>query len=197
MNNIKGTIETWFPTSMYYEDNILSDDEVKNLIEYCYKIKNTIPSNHAQWRCDVYTSYENHNAVYDTKFKNLLDKITNHVNNFAQALGSKAEYTSDAGWVNIYDATHYQEYHYHIGYIFSAIYYLQAPNGSGKTTFRSPLEPDMMPLKDATTNNPLNLAHCTYPAKTNRLVIFRSYLEHMVEKGTNTEDRISLAFNFK
>jgi hypothetical protein len=53
----------------------------------------------------------------------------------------------------------------------------------------------MMPLKKLDTNL-LSLENCTYSAVDNRLIIFRSYLEHMVARGTNTEDRISLSFNF-
>jgi uncharacterized protein (TIGR02466 family) len=191
----KGNIELWFVSPIYYEDNILSDCEIKNLLADCYEIKKTIPSNHKRWRSELYTSFKNHNATKDPKFKPLLDKITNSVNAFARSLGSDYNYTSHEGWINISDSNHYQEFHYHTNSIFSVIYYLQAPEGSGKTIFRSPLQPDMMPLKN-TTINLLNLENCEYPAVTNRLVIFRSHLEHMVEKGTNVEDRISLAFNF-
>jgi uncharacterized protein (TIGR02466 family) len=192
---IKNNIELWFSTTIYYQDNILSICEIENLQNDCYEIKKTIPSNHKSWRSELYTSFKNHNATKDPKFKPLLDKITNSVNAFARSLGSDYNYTSREGWINISDSTHYQEYHYHPSSIFSAIYYLKAPEGSGVTIFRSPLQPDMMPLKN-TTFNLLNLDSCEYPAVTNRLVIFRSYLEHMVEKGTNIEDRISLSFNF-
>jgi Rps23 Pro-64 3,4-dihydroxylase Tpa1-like proline 4-hydroxylase len=30
----------------------------------------------------------------------------------------------------------------------------------------------------------------------NSLIVFRSYLGHMVNQGTNNDDRISVAFNF-
>jgi len=188
--------ELWFPTPIYYKDNILCERDRKKLIDRCYEIKKSIPSNHEKWKCKLYTSFQNHNAINDPEFKTLLEEIKNNVNNFAKELGSNYEYDSSEGWINIYDATQYQEYHYHDSSIFSVIYYLSAPEGSGGTIFRSPLEPDMLPLKNVTENNNLNYKVCRYPATTNRLVIFRSYLEHMVEQGTNTEDRISLSFNF-
>jgi len=192
----KNNIELWFPTTIYYQDNILSICELENLQNVCYEIKKTVPSNHKEWQCELYTSFKNHNVTEDLKFKPLLDKITNSVNTFAKSLGSDGEYISQDGWINIYDSTHYQEYHHHPSSIFSAIYYLKAPKGSGDTIFRSPLVPDMMPLKNILNFNDLTYQTCRYPATTNRLIIFRSYLEHMVQKGTNKEDRISLSFNF-
>jgi uncharacterized protein (TIGR02466 family) len=169
---------------------------MKNLLINCYEVKKTVPSNHKQWECELYTSYLNHNVAKDLKFKPLVDKITNSVNTFAKTLGSDYNYACQNGWINICDSTHYQEYHHHPNSIFSVVYYLKTPEGSGNTVFRSPLEPDMLPLKNLSNDNELTYKTCKYRAVTNRAVIFRSYLEHMVQKGTNTEDRISLSFNF-
>ena len=40
-------------------------------------------------------------------------------------------------------------------------------------------------------NNPIR-----YKAIPGRLIIFRSYVPHCVEKHKDTEDRISIAYNF-
>lgn len=190
-------IHLWFPTAIYYEDGIVSFEERKKLISRCYEIKNTVTSNHESWDCDVYTSYQKHNLMNDTLFKPLINKITDSVYIFAQSFTSNYRYTCSESWININRAKHYQEYHYHPDATFSAIYYLSAPEGSGNTVFRSPLEPDMLSIKNLSSElNYLSNRSCIYPATTDRLIIFRSYLEHMVKQGTNTEDRISLSFNF-
>ena len=191
-------IELWFPTSIYYADDILDENEINALIDASYNIKNNIKNGNKDWRCNVYTTFQNHDVTKDNKFSNLISKISLHVNEFAKCFGSDYEYKCGEGWINIYNKNQYQEFHYHPGYTFSAVYYLSAPEGSGKLVFNSPLLPDMMPIKNITNekDNALTLPICEYQAIKNRLIIFRSNLEHMVQQGTNQSDRISLAFNF-
>jgi hypothetical protein len=56
-----------------------------------------------------------------------------------------------------------------------------------------------MPIKNTINekDNALTLQTCEYQAIKNRLIIFRSNLQHMVQQGTNQSDRISLSFNFQ
>jgi uncharacterized protein (TIGR02466 family) len=190
-------IELWFPTSIYYSDNILDKNEINFLMAKINNIKNNTENSKTDWRCNVYTTFEKYNLIGDNDFLNLISKINFHINNFAKSFGSKFEYTCSQGWFNTYNKNQYQEFHYHPGYTFSAVYYLSAPEGSGKIAFNSPLLPDMMPIKNIINEkeNALALQVCEYPAIENRLIIFRSNLQHMVTQGTNESDRISLAFN--
>jgi hypothetical protein len=72
---------------------------------------------------------------------------------------------------------------------------LQTPKPYPVVTFENPL-PDMLPLK--------NLEICDINAETyhikdmkeNCLLIFRSYLRHMVSPLQQDGERISIAFNF-
>ena len=86
--------------------------------------------------------------------------------------------------------------HTHNESTISAVYYISAPTGSGKLVFEDPREPDMLPIKNIPVRNELSFVKVGYEAKEGSLIIFRSYLRHMVTVGTNAEPRISVAFNF-
>lgn len=191
-------IELWFPTPIYYADDILDENEINTLVNRSYDIKNNIKNGKGIWQCDVYTTFQTYDVTKDNEFSNLISKISLHVNEFAKSFGSNYEYRCAEGWINIYDKNQYQEFHYHLGSTFSVVYYLSTPEGSGKLIFNNPLLPNMMPIKNITPNkdNTLILESCEYKAIKNRLIIFRSNLQHMVQQGTNQSDRISLAFNF-
>jgi uncharacterized protein (TIGR02466 family) len=190
-------IELWFPTPIYYADNILDINEINFLMNKVNEIKNDTENGKYHWRCDIYTTFKKYDLTKDNNFLNLIKKINFHINEFAKSFNSNYQYQCDEGWFNVYNKNQYQEFHYHPGYTFSAVYYLSAPEGSGKLIFNSPLLPDMMPIKNIINekDNALSLQTCEYPAIQNRLIIFRSNLQHMVTQGTNESDRISFAFN--
>lgn len=190
-------IELWFPTLIYYADNILDENEINFLTSKSYNIKNNIKNGKENFKCNLYTSFNNDDLTKDNDFINLISKVNFHINEFAKAHNSEFEYSCLEGWVNIYNKNQYQEFHYHPGKTFSAVYFLQAPEGSGSLIFDSPLNPDMMPVKNIVNeqSNPLIFKCCEYKAIANRLIIFRSNLQHMVMQGTNEKDRITFAFN--
>jgi len=134
-------------------------------------------------------------VVNNPKFKNLIDIVTDKVNLYAKELRSSYNYTCGNSWFNIYKKGDYQEYHYHSNSHFSAIFVLQTPEPCPVVTFENPL-PDMLPLK--------NLEICDINAETyhvkdmkeNCLLVFRSYLRHMVSPLQKDGERISIAFNF-
>ena len=54
----------------------------------------------------------------------------------------------------------------------------------------------MYPLEKVKINNDLNAMTFHVGMPKNSLIIFRSYLEHMVEKTKTNDIRLSLAYNF-
>ena len=80
--------------------------------------------------------------------------------------------------------------------MFSAVYYPKVPEGSGSIVFENPLVPDMMPVQNIEERDDMTFERISYQPKDGMLVIFRSYLQHCVRQGTNTEDRISIALNY-
>jgi uncharacterized protein (TIGR02466 family) len=86
--------------------------------------------------------------------------------------------------------------HTHNESTISAVYYISAPPGSGKIVFEDPREPDMLPIRDIPDRNDLSYIKVGYEPQVGQLLIFRSYLRHMVTLNTSILPRISVAFNF-
>lgn len=191
-----GTVETWFPVSIFYKQNLITAEENSIIRNRCYEIYNSVSYFNNGWQGETYNTRATHNIKNDQAFHFLIKKITDNVDTFAKTLGSDHHYRCTNGWVNIAKKGNYQEYHAHDGSIFSAVYYVSVPEGSGNIVFEDPKQPDMLPMKNIVENNKLNFSYVSYPPEEGKLIIFRSYLRHLVEKGNNVEDRISLSFNF-
>ena len=75
------------------------------------------------------------------------------------------------------------------------MYYAKIPENGGSLVLNSPKGPDMFPLKDVSTSNEFNHTWYKIQPKERSLIIFRSFVEHMVEPGKNESERISIAYN--
>lgn len=190
-------VEMWFPVTIYRHPNLLPVDENNALAEYCISLKNKTPQGGSDWVGGTYNTHGTHDISKDSNFSNILEVIAKHVNDFARMHNSEDTYKLDYAWLNIATAGDYQEFHTHNGNVFSAVYYVAAPPGSGKIVFEDPKEPDMLPLRKVSDKNTLSYTRISYEATQGTLLIFRSYLRHLVEGGTNSDPRISLALNFK
>jgi len=189
-------IELWFPVAIYSEDNLLSEENNNKLKDYCLSIQKKIPSGGEEWFGKTYTTHGTSEFNKDPEFLTLLDTINYHLHEFAMAHNCQGRYENQATWMNISTAGSYQEFHTHNASIFSAIYYVTAPEGSGRIVFEDPKEPDMFPLKKIKGKNNLSFTRISYTPKAGTLLIFRSYLRHLVEPGSNLDPRISIAMNF-
>jgi len=189
-------IETWFPVAIYQESDVFSNDEHLHWVNHIDTIKQNIKSHGEDWYGGTYTTHGSHNIVNDPIFEKLIIEITKHVNTFANMHNSNSNYICNHAWLNVAGSGNSQEFHTHDGSIFSAVYYITAPEGSGKIVFEDPKAPDMLPLRNIVNRNELSFIRIGYDAIPGTLLIFRSYLRHMVEPGTNTTNRISVALNF-
>jgi uncharacterized protein (TIGR02466 family) len=186
-----------FPTTFYILEDSFSEKENNNLLEKIMQIKNDVKSGGKNWLTDVYNTEGTYNIINDKDFNNLSNNVTYHTNKFAKILESYYDYKCVEGWLNCYYKNDYQEYHTHPNYVFSAVYFFTNPENSGKLIFENPMEPDMCGLKNILKTNVLNGYISTFFPKPRTLIIFRSYLRHMVTKCQNTEPRITAAFNLR
>ena len=90
----------------------------------------------------------------------------------------------------------YQEFHIHPGNIFSAVYFLQVPDGAPGITFKRPGFGGMMPPKDIQVESPWHQEFMVAPPKEGTVVIFRSDLYHSVPPLTFDGERVTIALNF-
>lgn len=192
----KYSMHQWFPTSIYVTEDVISPEENQKIIDRCLDIKNYIPKGGNGWLCNTYNTLGTLNLLTDVAFNNLIEAVESHVNAYTTCLGSVYRYKCHEAWANISYQNSYQEYHAHCGCTISAVYYANMPEGSSGIYFESPTEPDMMPLNNISIQNPSNFQNCSYNPKAGTLIIFRSYLKHMVPMCQNTDPRITIAFNF-
>ena len=189
-------IELWFPVAIYTEDNLLSQENNDKLKSHCLSIQQKIPSGGEGWFGKTYTTHGTHELNKDIECQTLLDTVAYHVHEFAKSHNCQGTYKNAATWMNVSTGGSYQEFHTHNASIFSAIYYVTAPEGSGRVVFEDPKEPDMFPLKNVKDKTNLSFTRISYTPAAGTLIIFRSYLRHLVEPGTNLDPRISIAMNF-
>lgn len=78
-------------------------------------------------------------------------------------------------WYNVYDNTQYQEPHIHSPAIFSLVYFNKMPRGSA---------PFLIDGEEMNVNE-------------GSAIIFPSFVKHGVERGTNSEPRITWAMNLQ
>lgn len=190
------TIETWFPTSIYVQKNMLPDSMNYDISQYILELQEKVPSGGDDWEGKTYTTHDVHDIKQDKIFHELINQITEHVVEFTKAHGSTETYKCQHAWANVASNGNFQEYHTHDGSVFSAVYYPKVPEGSGCIMFEDPKAPDMLPIGNIKERNHLSFHKIGYEVEEGMLLIFRSYMRHAVRAGKNKEPRISLALNF-
>jgi uncharacterized protein (TIGR02466 family) len=188
-----------FPTAIL-NDRIEGCESINDtLIKHIHGLQETIPSGGSNWLGRPYNTCGTYNIVEDSMFNVITEQVTKAVHSYASRLGintNRNKFTATEGWLNIYSQQDFQEFHYHSGFVFSAVYYVQVPANSSEIIFESPLLPDMNPLPVMLHSN-LTDERARYQVSAGQVIVFRSNLRHCVPAHTGTENRISLAFNFK
>lgn len=190
-------VSLWFPTAIYEEQEVLNKWQNIQLLDHCYNMRKNAPiAGREGWVGNTYNSHGRYDdlAASDS-FQVLLDKVTNHVNEFGKLHGSDSTFQCDGAWVNIADKGSFQEYHAHEGSVFSCVYYVNVNESSGSIRFLDPKYPTMLDIKRS-SDTELTFKHVEINPVPGTLLIFRSYLMHMVHPNMSAESRVSIAFNF-
>ena len=185
------------------------------------KIKQYFPTNIGDVDCDFMNDIQknytniinklkfdekglNYFAVHkDKRFKKLNDWIKSNVDIYVKAHKYQGNFTAKESWVINYKKNNYQPWHLHPGWTISTIFYLKADENDVVTMFKNPHVDMLNPLNRTPETednedcfNDLTYSTTTYKPKTGRLLIFRSFLEHMVPVKTNNKTRIIFSYNF-
>lgn len=190
-------ITAHFPILIREEDLKL---DLAPMVEKCYEVRKSFTDYKPIWRCNTFTSLS---STYDLKtdltFIELINQAETLVNQFAKecfGVSKKAVYCDDA-WFNISYPGDYQEYHMHRDSHFSISYYLKAPNDSGNFVVVPPSYfTESYPIPSDSTNIG-NATNYSIEPKENKIIIFRSNVNHMVEMNKSNEERISVSMNFR
>ena len=177
----------------------IADCPFINDIQLPYKsILKTIPS-------DDDSELKYYQIHKDDRFSQLTNWITDRVRDYAKAHNFPAEYIPYESWCIDYKPGSYNPAHVHTGSTISVSFYLEGYMTDVPISFRGPYFKDMAnplhisPKENGQSNyfNELTSpSHWYYPL-TGRLLIFRSFLEHEVDKKINEDTRIVISMNFK
>lgn len=190
-------IQTIFPTSLYIKKNILHDADLKKIQNKILQIEKNIYSGGKNWFTDVKNSLDTYDLKNDDSFMPLLKEVTLCVNEFNSMMGSTHLYECKDFWFNVYEKGDYQEFHVHSNNTYSAVFFAMCDKNSSPLVLQNPAYYyNMLPIKDIENYNILSAQTTNILPEENVLVIFRSYLQHMVPKHNSDNKRITLAFNF-
>ena len=177
-------------------EDLVDPEYLKVLEAEVARLKETTEAGGKNWICPMWNSLETADIKNSTTFCSLATAVETAVAAYVKQHGSDYPYPVKDMWVNSGLERDYQEFHTHPGSTISACFYVSMPEGSGDIIFQSPTEPDMLPIRGITSFNDLSFKTARYHPKAGTLVVWRSYLWHAVEAGTNKTPRVTIAFNF-
>lgn len=191
-------VDYWFPIGIY-RSYYKNHDAVKSLIYNCAKDfkKDTdnVSSNWWPYWSMIQNNIKDPFTIPDIKIQDLKIWIEKETNEFAKSFNSSEYYQIEQSWLNLYDKGDFQESHYHLGFDFSAVYYVSTPPGSGKIVFENPnLCLNQRPIRTSVETD-LNSTAAIYEPSEGTLIIFRSNLRHGVLPHQGNDPRISIAVN--
>tara|TARA_B100002019_G_scaffold96734_1_gene83275 strand:+ start:191 stop:856 length:666 start_codon:yes stop_codon:yes gene_type:complete len=193
-------IETWFPTSIYYDD-LGPDEEVSynmfSFIESFYEKKKDLKPNFNNITGDVTGDYCIHN---DSTFDWLNRQVSIACKAYLTALGIDLDYISfhiQKSWpvVCVGNGGHVNQ-HKHTNSALSVVFYVECEtNDTGKIVFLNPHD-ILVPVTPRTgTGNELSYTNCSYSPVKNRLLVFPSLLHHKVEPYYSDIPRYSVSYD--
>ena len=98
----------------------------------------------------------------------------------------------DSSWFNINPPGGENKPHTHPGAMWSGVYYVDKPQGSGDLQLYDPIV-QRHPLREP--KNKTRKSVTSIQSETGGLILFPAWLQHSVEVNTCKEDRISISFN--
>ena len=128
-------------------------------------------------------------------FRIITDKL-NELHRYFNLKSSMRQVIEDA-WVNINKKGDFNYTHAHPGMFFSCVYYVKGGPNKGNIEFTNPIPAHAYTIQNYMTDehNAFTGNALAIPPITGELVIFPSWLEHLVRQSQSDEDRISIAIN--
>lgn len=180
----------------------LNSEDIKNIAEKKFETFSEYPINGTPngWSCNVRTEFHSSSENrYAHLYKEVMDEFTLDL-----ALLEDRCYI-DESWLNFYQGNdHGQEEHDHLPGFFSGIHYVKFnPKVHGSTKFMNPLHQLYMFMNDDRKMDDDNPNPCAGYGSgwfspnvcEGDIIIFPSFLRHMVTPTNSNELRITLAFN--
>lgn len=133
----------------------------------------------------------------DKNFKPFIDELFKKLEDYVSIFKVPFKVKLFDYWFNVNNFKDNNKLHNHSGAFVSGAYYVRVPENSGKIFFQN-----SKTLKDKCSHtkmlgdyNKYRSDHFNITPKENLLVLFPSWLDHLVESNQTHEDRISMSFN--
>jgi len=191
---MKHQIYNLFPSSVHSIELENFPLVKERVVSYIYKEKEKFPesvvkSNRGGWQSE--DSYYTHD--------NILTQIVSGGLSYLGSCYKFPEMLIKAIWININKKNNFNSLHNHPECDLSGVLWINIPKGSGNFEFASPHNFTASSVLKSYEEN-FKLDTYNYPGyrmypKEGSMLVFPSYLEHMVEPNKSDEDRISISFN--
>jgi len=182
-------VRALFPQPVYFSklERELTKEELKTIDAHkakTYKNEGNITSN---------DNYVLENKPLQNLKKDLNKKIIDYFNKVVCTSNSIIPYITQS-WINYTETNQFHQRHSHFNSYVSGVFYIDAQKEVDSIIFYKPHTDETTKL-NVTKYNPFNSTSCLFPVQTGDVILFRSSLEHAVEKTKGTATRISLSFN--
>ena len=187
-------VDHLFPEPLYFSklERVLTKEELKIFNEH----KKRTHKNTGNSRTNDSYVLE-HKALKNLK-KDLNQKIINYFNGIICGGNAITPYITQS-WINYTKENQFHHRHTHPNSLVSGIFYISANKKVDSVTFYRGYaklqDLDSRIKLDITKYNIFNSASCTFPVETGNILLFRSSLEHAVDKKKGNNIRSSLSFN--
>ena len=175
-----------WPTYLYRTvvDNIDNEKISEWILNYKKTTESRNLTNQGGWQANI----DNHQD--EPIFKNYIETIlqTLRVTKLKITEETKLSITS---WANVNEKGDWNFVHDHVGTDLSGVYYVKVPEDSGEIVFFDPRKISIV-ASAFEEDQPKAFG---YHLVEGTLLLFPSYLEHMVTPSKSNENRISIAFN--
>ena len=187
------------PFSIGIQETYIKNEELDNqlLLFYVDQRKNSkgrIETNRGGWQSN---DVDLKNPTIQKFTYACMGHIQDYITNYHFAKNYEIKLTNL--WFNCNRYKDYNKMHNHAGCDFSACYYLKVPQDGGNFVLENPIPAftsSGLYRNRIAYYNEYNSGSYTIEAKSNKLIIFPSYVYHSVEPNMTDEDRITIAFNF-
>ena len=176
-----------FPTHLFIKDNYINSDRINAMKS---EIMN-LYSDKSNWQSES-------NLDKNIVFKELTKDICISAFDILDKLDYKADEIEITDmWANVLKKNETHQPHTHSNNFLSGVFYIDADDTMPGITFQDPRPGAnvILPRKKFDHMNNANLLN--YKAKTNRIIIFPSWLAHWVPTNLSTNNRISISWNIQ
>jgi uncharacterized protein (TIGR02466 family) len=178
-----------YPSKIYIEK--IKDTNYNSILKNC--AENMLNSSAVFNSNSVRNGWQSEKNIYNiNEFKPLCDYILNKTKLILLKDRNIVPFISSM-WLNIHSKHGFNHVHVHSGAWYSGVYYIACSEKSGNITFLDPRPGSEMSFYDKVVDSK---NHSICP-NSGDLILFPSWLPHLVEPNLSEDNRISVSFNIE